>query len=193
MAGLSRRVARRCDCSCMRHCRSTTLLWKSWIALVMAARCSGRSPMSCWCCITSSGGNRIRASGSSGACGGCCAPPFAVASASKTKVRTKHERSVFTASSVEAPESELRHAAQQLITGEVEQEVGGRLPPHGREIDLQANAVALAPERDDCDGHHDDDGGDEPQGPASRPSRSPGACGSNGRSERRRAGCIFPA
>src|SRR6058998_3773782 len=35
MAGLSRRVARRCDCSCMRHCRSTTLLWKSWIALVM--------------------------------------------------------------------------------------------------------------------------------------------------------------
>src|SRR6058998_3773781 len=52
MAGLSRRVARRCDCSCMRHCRSTTLLWKSWIALVMAARCSGRSPMSCWCCIT---------------------------------------------------------------------------------------------------------------------------------------------
>ena len=68
---------------------------------------------------------------------------------------------------VEAPESELRHAAQQLITGEVEQEVGGRLPPHGREIDLQANAVALAPERDDYDGHHDDDGGDEPQGPAS--------------------------
>ena len=94
---------------------------------------------------------------------------------------------------VEAPGSELRHAAQQLITGEVEQEVGGRPPPKGREIDLQANAGALAPDRDDDDGHHDDDGGGEPQRPASRPSRSPGACGSNGRSERRRAGRIFPA
>src|SRR2546426_6389690 len=60
-------------------------------------------------------------------------------------------------------------------------------------IYLQANAVALAPERDDYDGHHDDDGGGEPQAPASRPSRSPGACGSNGRSERRRGGRIFPA
>src|SRR5438477_261640 len=87
---------------------------------------------------------------------------------------------------VEAPGSELRHAAQQLITGEVEQEVGGRLPPHGREIDLQANAVTLAPERDDYDGHHDDDGGGEPQRPASRPSRSPGACGSQRRSAARR-------
>src|SRR5436309_374726 len=50
----------------MRHCRSTTLVWKSWIAFVMAARCSERSPMSCWCCITSSGGKSTRASGSSG-------------------------------------------------------------------------------------------------------------------------------
>jgi len=66
--------------------------------------------------------------------------------------RNQADTDVFTESSGRDPGSELRHAAQQLITGEVEQEVGGRLPPHGREIDLQASAVALALDRDDYDG-----------------------------------------
>src|SRR5439155_18661379 len=65
-------------------------------------------------------------------------PPLAP---SRARARRTSEPSMNEVSSpsppVEAPGSELRHTAQQLITGEVEQEVGGRLPPHGREIDLQ--------------------------------------------------------
>jgi hypothetical protein len=57
---------------------------------------------------------------------------------------------------VEAPGPELRDAAQQLIAGELEQEIGGRVPPHSREIDLQADAVPLAPGRDHNDSRHGD-------------------------------------
>ena len=93
---------------------------------------------------------------------------------------------------IEAPGPKLRDTAQQLITGELEQEVSGRLPLYVREIDLQTDAIPVMPGRNDNRYDRDDGGGGERQRAVSRAGRPAGACGNNGRPERRGAGCIFP-